>query len=391
MQLRFKTKNELEKEIAREYWRVDEKQNFVKSVKEIVDEYSIKNIEINPLQKRSCDAIEPNVTCYECKQTRQYSNRRDFIGCATRKLGKPYICRSCQIDRKNRELEEKEQAEQLSRDLNNNRFKVLKDKHGHAKFSSLTLRQICMLNALLRHSADERLEHIRPLNNNDQHLVPPSFLETFMNELYQEKIIFFTIESWGKCTSSFNDEINMNVQAIESLEFIPTIENMNLQCLYTELHNHLEKIKPREHRDEILKMAEELICQECLSYVNYMMKSYGFISFKPDKKIDCVVRRIMKHFSVAQSYTIIIRAIDEVAAYVCKSGVKRLVAADTLSAKLESQIDKARFQSSQDFACERLMSLPQSVYSQVLFDSLFKLNDGGFKLNMKQISELIDQ
>jgi hypothetical protein len=84
-----------------------------------------------------------------------------------------------------------------------------------------------------------------------------------------------------------------------------------------------------EDKNEALIIWKEIALNECLEYFKYQMDKVKF-DFNPGEKTSTVFKDLLEHFSVAQIYGIIYKAIANAIRYYQETNIARKQAANSV-------------------------------------------------------------
>lgn len=129
-------------------------------------------------------------------------------------------------------------------------------------------------------------------------------------------------------------------------------------------------------RDELLALAKEISLLECLSFLDYVLAEHR-LALTPGEKTKVVLRRALEVCSVSQVYNLIWGATKAAAAF-CMRGANRRHAANSVIGNIQRQLERALANNWTISAFHRNYSLPQSILSQVVFNTCLGTDDGGF-------------
>ena len=107
------------------------------------------------------------------------------------------------------------------------------------------------------------------------------------------------------------------------------------------------------------------------------MSEHGF-SFNPGEKTLLVLNNLLEEFSVSQAYNLIWRAAKDAAAFYIREHVSKEHAANTVVGSIQRQFERARAEGWKIKPYGRDRRCPQSMVSQVLFNTALPLGDDGF-------------
>lgn len=160
---------------------------------------------------------------------------------------------------------------------------------------------------------------------------------------------------------------------------------LNVYCCDGEDDSLLERaIYPDPHEFLVndkfcLNMWENIVYSEALEYLLFKMKSVGYDSFSPGEKTKIVLKKLLGHFSVAQVYNVIYKAISySTEAYQSGRAQNKKHASNMVIASCESYGERAILSSWDLKPYSREKQLPQSQLSRTFFDAILQIGTDGF-------------
>jgi hypothetical protein len=140
-----------------------------------------------------------------------------------------------------------------------------------------------------------------------------------------------------------------------------------------------------DQKDDALCMWRQIATGECIEYLMYQLKQVGFLGsngskFEPGQKTLKVFGLLLDHYSVAQIYYIIWKAVTETSRLYLEKGLSKRHAANAVITACERIGDRARLNGWNIPQYNRIRDLPQSALSSYYFDRVLGIGDLGFTL-----------
>jgi hypothetical protein len=354
-------------DICSSYWAIGDDGQFLQPVAEITKHYKLNSASLLKIVSTYSAARSENQACTGCGTWYRFKNRSDFRNFAP---GSHWTCGACvESAQATREQQLRDHLRQ-ERDLR---------AANVWRASDLGFRELVYLLSIIRHSASEDLSHIAPYTNGQ--LVPLSpdtgFDTEILTVLRQSGLIYVHPES--------------NLNAFELLDDSPYRYYTTRVAWGLPLPQEAEQ--PRElvellerlvscgdvlnaRRDELLALAKEISLLECLSFLGHVLAEHR-LTLTPSDKTKIVLSRALEVCSVSQVYNLIWSATRAAAAF-CMRGANRRHAANSVVGNIQRHLDRALANNWTIGAFRRNFSLPQSILSQVVFNTCLGTDDGGF-------------
>ena len=260
------------------------------------------------------------------------------------------------------------------------------------ELSSLTLRERVLLGAMLRNGMAEDYSRIHPLCDQKAKLSPRSSYDAqIINSLCAKQLLTIHPES---PIAAFCDDADHPFPQYFYPVYASFRVNIDSPCGYRDCLEYL--MQPPEQSFDRCKPAEihelwkEIAFEECMEYLLYRLNSVNF-PFSPGEKTKAVFHDLLDHFSTAQIFCFIGRAIDKASTRAPEKKLSRKQAANIVINICQQQgefalanhrdIDQYR----RDFKC------PQSTLSSFFYDRVLQFGARGFELCPHKILEIADQ
>ncbi len=128
---------------------------------------------------------------------------------------------------------------------------------------------------------------------------------------------------------------------------------------------------------ERISLWKKLALQECLAYLAIVLSEHN-LDLNPGEKTQLVFNNVLEEYSVGQTYNMIWRAGKDAAAFYMRGGVSKSHAANTVIGSIQKYADRAKAEGWDIKAYRRDWRCPESVVSQVLFNTVLKIGENGF-------------
>lgn len=354
--------------ICSDYWALGDGGQFLATVADITNRYGINSATLLKIVSNNSAAYSEDMACQVCGEMYQFRNRSDFNSFTPIPN---WVCNTCVADLKH-------DQEQEFRDRLKNNYEATANKD--IEIRNLSFREITYLLAVIRHSAAEDLSYILPHEVNRTAALSPEFefdIEIF-KKLYREGLLAISPLS-DLDAFEFNDEGGFTFYITRvAWNFVMLEDAKTPRSIIESIEALLASEDYRDERhNEIVELARELSLLECLGYLEYVVAEHQ-LSFTAGEKTKIVLNQVLDKFSVAQAYNLIWRAAKDAAAFYMRSGVNRKHAANTIVGNIQRQLDRAVANNWEINPFRRNYDKPQSILSQVLFNTCLRTDDGGF-------------
>lgn len=350
------------------------------SVTQLIKDYQIKIsasqfIKVFPrkVTKEKCQYCNINLM-EKWKSKHGYSFRDKFPYCPHCKHENHNNCKCeiCEETRKELIIQEENQKRlQIRERYSENNY----DKVPEAK---LSLEDKLYLAVLLRGRMDENLHYINPVAVHGKKLTPTKdFTVELIKTLTGRKLIVPHCES--AINAFVDDETFPNTYYVDRVNFRINIEpddglyrSMIQRLLYPE-QKEFEKDK-----DFCFEMWNKISLNESLEYLLYSLEKVGF-DFSPGEKTINVFEHLLEHYSVAQIYSIVYRAVANSTKLYQERKMSKRHAANTVITSCESYGERAIAEGWNLTKYRRNYDLPETLISSIFFTTILKIAYLGFE------------
>lgn len=393
LQIDILTENKELASICELYWEVDSNLDFVHKIGELAELSKIDKAKLTSVIREACNAYLNDWKCSNCGKPFIFSGRSEFTRNRTLLINASYlqrsfICGECEQKRREKETLEKKRQDEIARkareaveiDL---RSKIRKtydlSNHPLIDVENLSLTDIIYLLSILRGGAYESLTKIMPVGMFEQPLsADKDFSTEIITYLHKNKLIYVHPDT--EPAAFVNDDISRFY--IYSVYYAPPISRSapdDPKKLITELLNQVDNEWSDERCQEALEIWKKVALSECKEYLLFVLNEHHF-EFSPGEKTTQYLEYALEHFSTAQIYNTIWRAAKDSAAYFQRETISKRQAANAAIASIQRISERAVAENWEIKPYGRNYKCPQTVISEVLYNSAIKLGDDGFRL-----------
>lgn len=372
--------DELVINLCQNYWELNQDSKFSKTIKEVTAESGLGQKELLKLIGDECEAGSTEVFCQICKSPCTFKNRNDFLE-KQRQLywySQNWLCNDCELKK---ELEEEKERQDKINEYRNLIQKKYSYVANEVNPEDLSLESAVYLLSLIRFCANEDITLAKPLNSETFHknLSPKAnFDYEILRKLFQEDIIKPHPDS---PIDAFRGEEAETFYLDKVFWILPILPNTN-HSKY--LVMRLEEIfrlgvLPSEWLKDSLIIWKKIALNECLQYLDQSLREHN-LTLTPGEKTILVINNLLEDYSVGQIFNMIWRASKDAAAFLVRMKVTKQHAANTVVGAMQRYGENAKIEGWEVKSYRRPYSCPQSILSQVFFDSVLKIGEAGFNL-----------
>lgn len=291
-------------------------------------------------------------------------------------------CLNCKEKKEKERLEEIERQERLNQEKREylNRF-LSENNWVQIKEDELDPSDRLYLAVILKAALSENTMYIEPLKEVADTLAPTKEFEVELIKTLTGKglIIPHKISDINSFEIEFKDEERQSASVshgIYEVYYRINIEPMDLD--YDEMIKRLMYPSPELFSNEFCyEMWKKISFHESMQYLLYQMNEVGY-SFNPGKKTYAVLEQLLESFSVAQIYNIIFRAVANSTTRYQSGKITKIHAQNSVIASCEMQGQRAIAKNWELKGYNRIRELPETLISQVLFNSIMQISALGF-------------
>lgn len=363
-------------QICTRYWEVDEQGNFTYKLSDLAKMQNLSSRELSKFVSQSCQALSIKDVCSGCGTPYVYKSRSDFQE-RIRYHRDDWLCANCMEQERVRQRALQIAEEERQRTLINTNFSSVEKIP--IDLSQLTFEHAVYLLSLIRLAASEDFSHIVPLRLTTEPLtLTENFSYEVIRQLFHHKIIYICPQSPIDAFVFENGNIERFYLDRVSWDLPISSKSQNSQGLIEELEAVFRNENwPETWRNEWRALWKKIALQECLQYLEVGLNEHG-LSLKPGEKTYLVLNGALEQYSVAQVYNMIWRAVRDAAAFYLRERVPKQHAANTVIGSIQRQADRAKAEGWDVKSYRRDFRCPQSMISQVLFDTALQIGEKGF-------------
>jgi hypothetical protein len=379
--------------ICQLYWEVDEEFNFVHKVVELAELAKIDKKKLPSLIQEACKIYVPEWKCENCEKPYIFSSRSDLTSNkkylllpADQKIS--YVCSNCKKIRREKEIQERrnqeEEAKRARELIDEQKRLEIRELYDLSKRTpidvrSLTLTDMIYLMAIVRAGAYEDLSKIMPLAMFDSSLSPTQdFTTEIVKHLHNKGLLYVHPDSEPE---AFVDE-DISRFYIWRVCYAPPISTKssdNPSGLINELLSLINGTWSEEWCEEAYVLWKRVALEETIEYLLFVLNEHHF-EFSPGEKTNQYLEYALQNFSTAQAFNTIWRAAKDAAAYYQREGISKRQAANAAIASIQRNTERAIAEGWELRPFRRNFRCPQTMISEVLYNSIIKLGEEGFTL-----------
>ncbi|GED19907.1 hypothetical protein [Kurthia gibsonii] len=373
--------NEQIVEVIEKYYRNEK-------IQDILDEYKISTTPSTLIKTFPTKFVDEKcekcgcqlVVKFKSKSSMYEKEKVNCLQCGHDKNKRFCNCRLCKAEHKVMFLEKEEQLkkalqekiEKVQNALESNEvLKILED--------NLTLEDRLYMSALLRCSLSEDMSIINPLGKIDRILAPTEkFVQEIIKTLVARKIIKVSRESSLDAFDIRVDETGAEGVTYRIYDAKYEINVISEDGDYGALIKRLMYPNPEIFDEEFCyEMWKKVALKESEEYLLYEMRKVGY-NFTPGEKTYRVLENLLDQFSIGQIYNIIYRAVANSTRRYQAKEITKIHAQNSVIASCELQGERAVAENWTLKAYSRRIDVPQSIISEVLFNSIMQISTLGF-------------
>ncbi len=267
---------------------------------------------------------------------------------------------------------EKEKKEIVLNALENNELSEMLER-------DLTQEDRLFISVVLRTALSEDMNVIEPLSKTERTIAPTSKLSNeIIQALIGRKVMIISLKSnldAFEVTINENDEKRISYQIYEvKYELNIKPEDGNYSAMIKRLIYPESELFGEEF---CYDMWRKIALHESEEYLLYEMRKVGY-NFNPGEKTYRVLEFLLDHFSTAQIYNIIYRAVANSTRRYQAREITKIHAQNSVITSIEGQGERAIAERWILKPYGRRSDLPQSIVSEVLFNSIMQISSLGF-------------
>lgn len=372
MKLEILTEDEQLANICEEYWLLDASGKFVSTVKEIAARNEMRLHHVSKLVKEHAHVWFPKVFCVRCKQHYKFGTRVQY---QERSRYQGSVCNDC-VEAECQALADKKRARLVKMQEQASLEEV--------DLSALELTSKFYFVAAILSIGDEQLRRIEPLRYHPACSLSPDndYDLKIIRHLIDRKLLVISLNTPLEVIELHADDVGIDYA---TTVFDITLKLEQVRKLIADFLDDLVITNANE-RTEFVELCREIQLRECLSFLTNRLEEHQ-LSMVPGEKTKQVITICLERFSVAQLYNFIWRAVTNAAAYYMRSHVSKRQAANSVVGAITRYMEQAIANEWEVKPFKRNYNLPQSMLSQIVFNTVLNTDDGGFH---RPLHELLD-
>jgi len=370
--------DEVVSNLCKEYWNVGSDLKFNNTVKSLTEVAGLTQKQFLQLIIDECDSQSTEIFCQDCEIPYIFISRNDFLE-KQRSLNwylQNWLCADCSLERKRQEEQEK------ANKVNNYRQLITQSyssEPAQIVLEALSLELAVYLLSFIRFCANEDLTCAKPLGATNFHesLSPQNkFDYDILRSLYHEGIIKVYPGSPIEAFSGDRAETFYLDKVFWILPVLPNTDHPKFLAMRLEEMFRINSF-PHEWFDESLQLWRKIALNECLQYLENSLAEHN-LSLTVGEKTTLVINSLLEDYSVGQIFNMIWRSAKDAAAFLVRKEVTKQHAANTVVGAIQRYGENAKVQGWEVKSYRRPFNCPQSMISQVFFDSVLKIGEAGF-------------
>lgn len=291
-------------------------------------------------------------------------------------------CNYCEEIKRQKILEEQEKQKKILEQKRSTLDSFYDESNWDLKPErELTLEDRLYLAVILRSSLSENTMYIEALEGNKNLLASTEDFEIeLIKTLTGRKILVpHLLSDLNAFDIEYEDDGNFQITyGIYKVRY-----RINIQPYDSDYDEMIKRLMypdfsgEEQFKDFCYEMWKKISLNECLEYLLYQMKKVGY-SFNPGDKTIRVFENLLEHFSVAQIYGIIYRAVANSTQRYQAGEMTKIHAQNSVISSCESHGQRALAQGWKLSNYSRIRDLPETYISLVLFTSIMQIAELGF-------------
>lgn len=375
--LTFLTEDETIISMCTKYWDNGSDGAFLLTMSEIAAEYRLNPSRLYQTVKDYCAAESEALACTLCGRPYIYGSRTDFIQNWPLPGNWNWICEDCQKERDEEKRRQREEEIARKKQILKTTFPLA--SRTPLEIDCLSFRDAVHLLSFVRYAASEDFEFAWPLQDCEGLFAPRDvYGYEVLRRLFKGGLLFVHPRSMVTAFT-WEDDYPARILLTDVMWALPIGEETGTT---REVVQHLEQRFrsegwPNEWLEERVAFWREIALQECLQYLGFTLGKHRF-EFEPGEKTLQTFESLLGEYSVAQIYNFIWRAVKDAAAFYIRERVTKRHAANTVVGSIQRQAERARAEGWDIRPYRRDRNCPQSMISEVLYNTALCIGDRGF-------------
>ena len=391
LKLEINTDNKELASICELYWAVDSKLDFVHKVVELAELFKIDKTKLPSAIREACKAYVRDWKCSGCERPFVFTGRSDFTKIRSYLLNGSYrqqsiLCSSCEKKKRDREIEERKQQEEVVRKaretVENELRKKIHEVYDLSNRQPIDIKSLSLIDAIylisILRGAYENLTKIIPISMLEQSLsADKDFSAEIINHLHGNELIYVHPDTEPEAFAN-NDISQFYIYEVNYAPPISQLTPDDPKSLVTELHKLVNDDWSEEWCQEALDIWKKVALSECKEYLLFVLHEHHF-EFSPGEKTTQYLEYALENFSTAQLFNTIWRAAKDAAAYYQREKITKRQAANAAIASIQKYSERAIAENWELKPYKRNYKCPQAIISEVFYNFALKMGEDGFQ------------
>lgn len=379
LEIEFLTNSKALIDLCTKYWKSDNGKKFSYTVAQISEEFEIPRTKLLYIINENCIVYSNEDPCINCGAPRSFRSRNDYLERKSYYRRFTWKCEDCIETEKEIEEQQRQLADSLRYDLINNELNIVKTD-GIIDIKDFTFEQAIYLLSLIRFAGSEDLTFINPHDKIIQLLSPTiEFDGEILDSLYHDNLICIHPNSRPESVVIENNKFT-RFYPFKVHWILPIPDNGPSVAKFVEnLENAIKSDTWQETwREEADMLHRKVSFHECIQYMRVVLEDHGF-DLKIGDKTKLVITNLLNNYSVAQAYNFIWRAAKDAAAFYVRENTTKSHAVNIVPGSIQRMSERAIAEGWEIRPYNRDFRAPQSIISEVLFNTALRLGERGFK------------
>ncbi|HEY4101393.1 MAG TPA: hypothetical protein VGM20_11030 [Gemmatimonadales bacterium] len=366
-------------QLCYDYWRLDDEQEaFDIGIADLAATCGIAHGKIPSTVQSSCTASLLDLECSSCGASYVLQSRSDFLALVKSPLPL-WTCSVCKQQALEKAASAKQQREESTRELIASNIAAIRDEG--AQFEQLSFTDAIYLLSVVRAGGSEDLSHISPLGEYPLALTPSlDWDKEILTRLEKHQLIHVHPDSPPGTILPGDDEHSWRYYPTMVSYVVPSPNRGPSTPRFVEALSAVLAGGnwPVLWRADARLLHRRLAIEEVLEFLRCELAAYD-MALHPGEKTMLVVRELLSHYSIGQSFCFIWRAARDAAAYREKNGISRQQAANGIPGSIQRSIERAIANGWTISHFRRHRDAQETALAQILFTKVLKLANGGLE------------
>ncbi|KKN94051.1 hypothetical protein LCGC14_0190820 [marine sediment metagenome] len=370
-QIKLLTDDAQHARICEDYWRQDERGEFVLKVEEIAASHGMKNQDVPKFVKKNAFVWRQDILCMQCKKAYFYTSRAQY---KEKYKFRNQVCAAC-IEAERRDINEKNKS--LISEMRRNA------REESVELANRDLTSKIYLLSTMKALADKKNTTIEPLRRHPACTLSPDpdYDKKILSHLINKHLLLFSLGTRFDVTDNYqNDNFDLY---LETCEFDIAYDNKEISNLSHVLLGNETTSKLKELK-EFIDICKEIQLSESLAFLKISLEIHQ-LPLVTGITIRHALCKCLENFSVSQVYNFIYNGAKDSAAYYMRRSVDKRQAANSATKYISRNMEKSLAYKLHVKPFHRVSSLPQSSLSHLIFDVMLNSKDGGFERPLNEL------